>query len=148
MRERPVLQFRPIEVGQTLRFDARTITALPAEHGVPAVGYHLDSCEGSLVFTGDTTVNEAFWPTLNRIANLRYLIIETAFSDRERSLALASKHLCPSLLNEELGRMTGDAEIYISHLKPGQIEQIMREIDDNAGALGPRMLQGDQIFEF
>jgi ribonuclease BN (tRNA processing enzyme) len=54
----------------------------------------------SLVFTGDTTVNAAFWPVINRIANLRYLLIETAFPNSERRLAEISKHLCPSLLAE------------------------------------------------
>ena len=36
----------------------------------------------SLVFTGDTTTNDALWEEVNRIENLRYLIIETAFSER------------------------------------------------------------------
>ena len=78
---------------------------MPANHVVPAVGFHLDSGRASLVFTGDTTTNDALWPEVNQIANLRYLIIETALSDRERDLALASKHLCPSLLAEELAKL-------------------------------------------
>ena len=70
IREKPVMQYQTIRVGQPVRFGERTITALPAEHTVPAVGYHLDSGVNSLVFTGDTTVNDVFWPVLNRIANL------------------------------------------------------------------------------
>ena len=148
IRERPVMQYQMIRIGQAVRFGERTITALPAEHTVPAVGYHLDSGRGSLVFTGDTTVNDAFWPALNRIANLRYLLIETAFSNREKNLAVTSKHLCPSLLGEELGRMTTEAKVYISHLKPGQIELIMSEIAECAGDFSPKMLQNNQVFEF
>ncbi len=148
IRERPVMQYQMIRIGQAVRFGERTITALPAEHTVPAVGYHLDSGRGSLVFTGDTTVNDAFWPALNRIANLRYLLIETAFSNREKNLAVTSKHLCPSLLGEELGRMTAEAKVYISHLKPGQIELIMSEIAECAGDFSPKMLQNNQVFEF
>ena len=148
IREKPVMQYQVIRVGEKLRFGGRTITALPAEHTVPAVGFQLDSGDGSLVFTGDTTVNDAFWPVLNRIENLRYLIIETAFSNRERSLAVVSKHLCPSMLAEELGKLTREAKIYISHLKPGQIELIMSEIADCAGDFAPKMLQNNQVFEF
>ena len=148
IRERPVMQYQMIRIGQAVRFGERTITALPAEHTVPAVGYHLDSGRGSLVFTGDTTVNDAFWPALNRIANLRYLLIETAFSNREKNLAVTSKHLCPSLLGEELSRMTTEAKVYISHLKPGQIELIMSEIAECAGDFSPKMLQNNQVFEF
>jgi ribonuclease BN (tRNA processing enzyme) len=84
------------------------------------VGYQLDSGSGCLVFTGDTTVNDSFWPVVNRIANLRYLLIETAFANREQRLAEISKHLCPSMLADELHKLTIKPEIYISHLKPGQ----------------------------
>ena len=104
IRQEAVMQYQTIRIGEPVRLGERTITAVPAEHTVPAVGYHLDSGQGSLVFTGDTTVNDAFWPVINRISNLKYLIIETAFSNRERQLALTSKHLCPCMLAEELAK--------------------------------------------
>jgi ribonuclease BN (tRNA processing enzyme) len=151
IREAPVMQYQAIRVGQKMAFGTRSITAVPAVHTVPAVGYHLDSGASSLVFTGDTTCNELFWPVLNKIANLRYLIIETAFSNREKDLAVISKHLCPSMLGGELGKMgtlAREAGIYITHLKPGQIELIMSEIETCAGDYAPKMLQNNQIFEF
>ena len=142
------MQYQSIRLGEPWRFGERTITALPAEHTVPAVGYHLDSGQASLVFTGDTTVNDAFWPLVNRIANLKHLIIETAFSNEEVALAMLSRHLCPSLLHAELGKLEREAEIYITHLKPGQIELIMAEIAECAGQFRPQMLQTNQLFEF
>ena len=143
-----VMQYQAIRVGQKIRFGKCTITAIPAEHTVPAVGYHLDSGAGSLVFTGDTTTNDVAWPVVNKIANLRYLIIETAFSNQERQLAVMSKHLCPSMLGDELAKLTRNAKIYISHLKPGQVELIMGEIEECAGDFKPEMLQHNQVFEF
>ena len=148
IREAAVMQYQAICVGQEVRLGERTITAVPAEHTVPAVGYQLDSGTASLVFTGDTTVNDAFWPVINRIANLRYLIIETAFSNQEKRLAVMSKHLCPSMLGDELAKLASEATIYITHLKPGQIDLIMGEIDECAGDFKPQMLQNNQIFEF
>ena len=148
IRDRPVMQYRNIVVGQRLVFGQRSIAAVPAEHTVPAVGYHLDSGAGSLVFTGDTTVNDSFWPVLNQIDNLRYLIIETAFSDREESLVQASKHLSPRLLREELSKLGRKAEIFVTHLKPGQVELIMDEIRAQGADFSPGMLQNDQVFEF
>jgi cAMP phosphodiesterase len=145
--EKAVMRYQVIRVGEPLRFGGRTITALPAVHTVPAVGYQIDSGKGSLVFTGDTTINDSFWPALNRIDNLEYLIIETAFSNRERRLAEMSKHLCPSMLAEELTKLAREAKIYITHLKPGQIELIMGEIEECAGNYSPKMLQNNQVFE-
>ena len=147
IRQEAVMQYQTIRIGEPLRLGERTITAVPAEHTVPAVGYHLDSGQGSLVFTGDTTVNDAFWPVINRISNLKYLIIETAFSNRERRLAQTSKHLCPSMLAEELARLERDVSVFITHLKPGQVELIMGEIEELLGEFKPKMLQNNQIFE-
>lgn len=146
-KENPAMHLQAIKVGQPVVIDGRTITALPAIHTVPAVGYHLDSGQGSLVFTGDTSPNPALWPIVNRIANLKALIIETAFSDQQRELAIISKHMCPSLLTAELDLFDGDADIYITHLKPGRIEQTMHEIEEVAGQFRPRMLQNNQTFE-
>jgi len=151
IRADAVMQYQSIAVGQTIGLGGRAIAAVPAVHTVPAVGYHLDSGAGSLVFTGDTTTNDALWPLLNTIDNLRYLIIETAFSNQEAALAVLSRHLCPSLLHEELAKLERHAEIYISHLKPGQIERIMREIEASeavGGRFKPAMLQNNQVFEF
>jgi len=155
-REKAVMQYQAIRLGQRTSLGGRGITALPAEHTVPAVGYQLDSGAASLVFSGDTTVNDAFWPAVNKIANLRYLIIETAFSNHEMRLAALSKHLCPSMLVDELAKLVrspggasrAGVEIYITHLKPGQVELTMAEIEACAGDFQPQMLQNDQVFEF
>jgi Cft2 family RNA processing exonuclease len=145
---KPWMQYRPIQLGEVVEISGRTITALPAIHTVPAVGYHIDSGRGSLVFTGDTTTNDALWEIANRILNLKYVIVETAFCNREKSLAITSKHLCPTMLADELAKLERSAEIYITHLKPGEIELTMQEIEDCAGQYRPRMLQNNQVFEF
>jgi ribonuclease BN (tRNA processing enzyme) len=146
--EQPFMRYQEIELGKTIMLNGRKITPLPAIHTVPAVGYQLDSGKGSLVFTGDTGPNDALWEVVNTIENLRFLIIETAFSNKERSLAELSKHLCPSMLAEELAKFERQAEIYITHLKPSEIELTMQEIEELQGRLQPRMLQNNQVFEF
>ena len=145
--ESPFMRFHPIDIGETRVLGQRRITVLPAVHTVPAVGYLLDSGLSSLAFSGDTGENPALWDVLNAVANLRYLLIETAFPDAQKSLALASKHLCPSLLASELARLSVPAEIYVTHLKPGHIEETMLEIETVAARFNPRMLQNNQIFE-
>jgi len=146
--EAPFMRYQEIEVGRTITIAGREITPLPANHTVPAVGYHLDSGKSSLVFSGDTGPNNALWKAVNRIRNLRYLIVETAFSNKERQLADVSKHLCPETLADELAKLECSAEIYVTHLKPGEIELTMQEIEECAGAFRPRMLQNNQVFEF
>ncbi len=144
----PYMRYETIAIGKPVQIGERRITALPANHAVPAVGYQLDSGTASLVFTGDTTINDPFWEIVNGIGNLRYLIIETAFSNKEREIAVLSKHLCPSMLQEELTKLKRPAEIYITHLKPGEDALIMREIDACIGDYQARRLVNDQVFEF
>lgn len=145
--EKPFLRFATLQVGEAVDLNGRKIMALPANHTVPAVGYHLDSGQSSLVFTGDTGPCPELWRYVNKIRNLRYLIIECAFSDREKPLAIASRHLCPSMLLAELEQLQRDAEVFITHLKPGQIELTMQEIEDRIGEFRPSMLQNNQLFE-
>ena len=143
----PFLQYKEIKLGETVELGSRKISALPANHVVPAVGYQLDSGKSSLVFSGDTTSCEAFWQQVNKVDNLRYLIIETAFSNAEIELAKISKHLCPSMLMDELNKLSRSAEIYITHLKPGEGEIIMQEIGRLITSHQPKALQSHQIFE-
>lgn len=148
--QRPFMRYSTIQVGQTvdLKKHGPGITVLPANHVVPAVGFHIDSGAASLVFSGDTTTNDALWEVVNRIGNLRYLIIETAFSNAEKDLAMRSKHFCPSILAEELLKLNLNPEIYITHLKPGEVELTMREIGECVRGFSPRMLLNGQVFEF
>jgi Cft2 family RNA processing exonuclease len=148
--EQPFLRFEPLEIGQTCELSGgRRFSPVPANHVVPAVGYHLDSGEGSLVFTGDTTVCEALWTHVNGIANLRYLIIETAFSNAEKRLSELSKHLWPEALASELARLAlPEVRIYVTHLKPGEGRTTMAEIEDCAHRFHPRMLANGQVLKF
>jgi ribonuclease BN (tRNA processing enzyme) len=146
--DKPFMCYEALQVGQSIEFGARRIRVLPANHTVPAVGYALDSGDSTLVFTGDTTVSDELWRAVNKIRNLRYLIVETAFSNRERQLAIASKHLCPSMLAEELQKLQHKPEIFITHMKPGQIELTMQEIAEEIGEFKPRLLQNNHVFEF
>ncbi len=161
----PFMRYETIELGQTVELEApkrgaslqdeackklagRRITVLPANHTVPAVGFQIDNGATSLVFSGDTTINDALWEVINRIDNLRYLIIETAFCEEEKELAVLSKHLCPSMLAEELLKLKLDPEIYITHLKPGEVDLTMQEIGMRVHGLTTRMLQNGQVFQF
>lgn len=146
--QHPYLQYQPMGLGETVVLNGRRITAIPANHVVPAVGYQLDSGKASLVFSGDTTTCDALWEVVNKINNLRYLVIETAFSNSEKDLAVISKHLCPSMLAEELVKFKLEAEVFITHLKPGELEQTMQQVEDCVRGLRPRMLLNNQEFEF
>ena len=68
--ERPWMVFEPIAVGTAVTLGDRRIRPIAANHTVPAVGYHLSSPAGSIVYSGDTWPNAEFWRTINGIRDL------------------------------------------------------------------------------
>ncbi len=146
--EAPALRYRPLEMGEATDFGGRRVTPMPADHGVPAAGYHLDSGTASLAFTGDTTACEPFWRAANAIAHLRYVVVEVSFHDGRRDKALRAGHLCPSLLAEALADLEGEPEILVTHLKPSDEDQIRRELAALDGRHPIRVLADGEILEF
>lgn len=140
--EQPVLAFVPFEQGEVLQLGGRRIEVLSASHTVPAVGFAVEvpaavaTAAGAQpedgtawwVYTGDTGPNPALWSRL-RALRVAQLVIETAFSDEERPIADVSRHLCPATLAGELAQISSEVEIYITHIKPGELPAVMREVE-------------------
>jgi len=148
--QQPFVVLDALTVGQSLDLGARRITALPANHSVPAVGYAITANESTIVFSGDSGPCEAFWSTVNTFDDLKHLIIETSFTDRDFVLANLSQHYCPRSLAQAVEALTRNPQIWISHLKPGQGDQIMTELNDyeRLGRLRPLALKTGQILSF
>jgi ribonuclease BN (tRNA processing enzyme) len=141
-----VLQFHAVEAGDLLTLAGQRIEVLPASHTVPAVGYAVLGEAGAWAYTGDTGPNPALWQRL-RTLPLAVLVIETAFRDDEIELARLSQHLCPSQLGQELAQLTRPTEVYITHIKPGEVEAVMTEVGRLASAHRIRALCPGQIMQ-
>ena len=141
--QQPFIRFHPIHIGQTLVFGNKQVEVLPAVHTVPAAGFAVSSGPRAWVFSGDTGRNPAFWQRVNQL-DVGMLVIETAFSNRERDLALRSQHHSPATLAEELDCIAKDKQypIYITHTKPAETEMIMAEIQqfDQTLPFGPHVI--------
>ncbi|WP_296869816.1 3',5'-cyclic-nucleotide phosphodiesterase [Tibeticola sp.] len=127
--EGPFIRFEALAEGETVTLGARRIEAVSASHSVPAVGYAVSEGGGCWVYSGDTGPNPAFWARVNAL-DVRALVIETAFSNRESELARISGHLAPRMLAEQLRLIACKAcyPIYITHTKPAETELIVQEI--------------------
>lgn len=145
--ERPALELLPVEVGQRLVLGRRCVEVLPARHSVPAAGFavfpHADGSGAAWVYTGDTGPNPALWA---RLAELRVatLVIETAFGDGDQALAEVSGHLHPARLASELRHLDAGVEVCITHIKPGELEAVMREVGEQAHSHRVRALRAGQ----
>ncbi len=145
--EQAYIRFEPLAEGKPVVLDNRHITALPACHTVPAVGYLIDSGNASFAFSGDTTYCEAFWDTLNKTDNLHYVMIETTMCDSDSAIAERSLHTTPGLLARGLARLQQPAHILITHIEPDKIAAVRTEIEAIVGKFKPHFLLRGEVFE-
>ena len=102
----------------------------------------------SLIFSGDTESHPALWEYAANSADLGDLIVEASFTNDLAELAHLSKHYCPQTLAPDLVGLAAATRIWVSHLKPGQEEAILAEINVTGFGHPPaRALYEDQIFE-
>jgi len=127
-RERPFLRYQSLAPGQTLTLGTRQFQSIPVTHSIPAVGYLIGNGRASIAFSGDTGATEQYWQKLNDCPDLAHVVIETSFVDSEEELARVSGHLCPRLVAAELRKLRKPVPVYITHLMPGEEEQILAEI--------------------
>lgn len=146
--DNPVIQYNVITPGQQVKLDSRIIEAVPVTHTQPAVGYRVQSPEGgSFAFSGDTKSTDKFWTVLNNYSNLDILIMECAYADHEEVLSQIAGHHRPSTLAEDLRKLQHQPELYITHQKPGEEEQIMRELAELVDGRELKLLRRGQVFE-
>ena len=146
--DRPWMVLSPMPTGATVEVGERRIRAIEARHTVPAVGFHLSGPSGSLIFSGDTGPNDEFWRQVNGVVDLKHLIIETAFANREQDLAVIAKHLYPIQLSEQLALLQRQPKLWITHLKPSDRATIAREVEAWASRHQPNILEHGQVLEF
>lgn len=129
----PVLQYESISTRGSFEIRGFRVYASRVNHAVPAYGYMVENASRhSLLYTGDTGPTDAIWKRM-RGRMVKGVIVEVSFPDEMQDLAIASGHLTPSLLKQEIQKMPSvPANIYITHLKPyyrETIERQLREID-------------------
>lgn len=147
-REHPFMVYQPVEIGTPVDLSNREITAIPASHGRPAVGYLLRGSGGSLLFSGDTASHPALIDIANATADLRHLVVEASFANDHGHIAEISHHYCPATLLPDLDRLRPGVPVWITHLKPGREDAIMAELSDADLACGPpQPLRQGQVFE-
>lgn len=126
---RPLLAFEPVEPRRETTIGGFTVTAIPMNHPVPAVGYLVDDGQSAVLFALDTGPTKEIWEVAARHPRLKAVFIDMAFPDHQRALAEATGHLTPSLAREQLSGMPEAVVKIAAHLKAAYYEQIVEELN-------------------
>lgn len=126
-----VLEYRKFEIEASFSIKHLKFKAIGVNHKVQTVGFLINDDASKIALTGDTAEMDRFWQIVNAEKSLAAVLIECAFPDELRDLALISHHLTPSLLALELKKFDNqNCPIYVINMKPAYREKTVRQIED------------------
>jgi ribonuclease BN (tRNA processing enzyme) len=128
--DHPVLEDIVFQPDKPFRVSNMTIRAVPVSHPVESMAFLIRGPNGSFVYTGDTGPTHLLWKRVNRLQNLKLVMIETKFPNDMQMVADAAGHLTPKTLIKELDKIRDqDVPVSLYHLKPDRINDLICEIE-------------------
>lgn len=124
----PSVQFSYIEPDIPFTIGDFEFLPVSVNHLVESLGFIIRKGDLSIGYSGDTYYCPEFIEKLNQEKNLKALFYETSFPNSLAGIAKVSKHLTPSILDEELSKIKKDLPVYVFHMKPTMLDDIQREI--------------------
>jgi ribonuclease BN (tRNA processing enzyme) len=126
-KENPILKWAPMPVDSTVELNGRRIKSYAVSHTVEAVAYGVRKDESGFLFSGDMASSPDLWKQLAN-QGCDTVIVDCSFPDAQADIANLSKHFCPQALVADIAPMPYSTRFLITHLKPGQEENIMQEL--------------------
>jgi cAMP phosphodiesterase len=146
--EHPSLRWEILEPGSTIDLGTRRITPHVVNHTVGSVAYLVNNARSGFLFTGDMSSTPELWTALQGEKKLTKVIVDCSFTNIDRELAAKSMHFCPGSLIDDIRNVARSIEFLIYHLKPGQEDQIMRELAEDGEGRPFRALKCGDEFVF
>jgi len=141
--EAPVLRMETLIEGEATKFGGLTVIPVSVNHSVPGTGFVISDGTTGFVFSGDTGPTTQIWRVARGVRGIRAIIVEAAFPNRLETLARASGHFTPRLLEREMDRMPA-APLWIYHIKPSYYEETAEELIRLDGRI--QILQQSQTY--
>lgn len=125
-----ILRAQGLEVKkENVLSDGIIVTPILVNHTIETAGYVIRDDNAAWIYSGDTHLTEEIWQTAALTPNLRGIFMEVSYPDSMMNLAIQSKHLTPSLLAKEFGKIgKPDLPLFVYHMKPTVRETIIQEI--------------------
>jgi ribonuclease BN (tRNA processing enzyme) len=143
------IEFLELDAERPTTIAGRRVTAIEVSHTIDCSGFVVETGGGALAYSGDTGPTDRFWQVLAETKDLRALLLEVSFPNREDALARVSGHYTPRTLGEDLQKLGRgrDLPTLLYHIKPFY----QREVEEECARLRgfslevPRL---DDLFTF
>jgi 3',5'-cyclic-nucleotide phosphodiesterase len=145
--ERPTIQYVELKPERPTRIAGFDVRAVLVEHTIESAAFIIGDGAGTLAYSGDTGPTDRLWDVLNELRDLRALMMEVSFPNREQKLATASGHHTPRTLAADLKkhRAPKDLPTFLYHIKPVFQQEVERECAALRGVSLQVLSIGDQF---
>jgi len=118
--ETPTISYLELKPGEPATLAGTRIRAVLVAHTIESAGFVIETSGGSIAYSGDTGPTDELWKVLDAQADLRALLMEVSFPNREQRLATVSGHHTPRTLQADLKKLRNpqDLPTLLYHIKP------------------------------
>ncbi len=144
------IEYYPIELGKRYEIGKNeTIEAFETDHTVPSCGYIYTQEGSSILITADTYDITNIINIIDQRLDITAAVFECSFPANMQQLAKESKHLTPKLLFSRLEKLErDDVKIYINHIKPMFLKQMITEIETYGEKYDPEIVSDKKFIKF
>lgn len=124
----PTIRFVELKPEKPTKIAGYTVKSVEVQHTIDTAGFIVQGPDATIAYSGDTGPTDRLWELLKEEDNLKALLMEVSFPNREQKLATVSGHHTPRTLIKDLRKYgkPQDLPTLLYHIKPvfqAEVEQ-------------------------
>jgi 3',5'-cyclic-nucleotide phosphodiesterase len=129
-KSKPTIQYLELKPEKRVEVAGYQVRSVAVNHTIDSSGFIIEGKDATLAYSGDTGPTDRFWELLNEERNLKALLMEVSFPNREQALATASGHHTPRTLLKDLKKhaQPKDLPTLLYHIKPVFQREVEQEV--------------------
>jgi len=128
-KARPTIEYLELHAEKPQMVAGRNVRAVMVDHTIESCVFIVEGKEGTIAYSGDTGPTTRLWELLNELPDLKALLMEVSFPNKEQKVTTISGHHTPRTLGAELKkyRAPKDLPTLLYHIKPSYQAEVERE---------------------
>jgi 3',5'-cyclic-nucleotide phosphodiesterase len=126
---KPTIEYLELHAEKPQTVAGRNVRAVMVDHTIEACGFIVQGKDGAIAYSGDTGPTTRLWELLNEVPDLKALLMEVSFPNKEQKVATISGHHTPRTLGAELKKYRAPKNLptLLYHIKPSFQAEVERE---------------------
>ncbi|MFO0674757.1 MAG: 3',5'-cyclic-nucleotide phosphodiesterase [Polyangiaceae bacterium] len=128
--EKPTIRYVELKPEAVSEIAGYRVRCIAVSHTIDSYAFIVESPKGgAIAYSGDTGPTDRIWEVLNDTPNLRAMLMEVSFPNREQRIATVSGHHTPQTLAVDLKKLTlsRDVPFLLYHIKPSFQHEVEKE---------------------